>query len=41
MRVESKTETITAISCHSWANREDSDVQVWLPTKVNDIAVNT
>ena len=38
--VARENRTITAIPYYAWANRDDYEMQVWLPTAVDDIKVN-
>lgn len=40
LSVATHKKTITAIPYYAWANRGKSPMQVWLPTKINDIKVN-
>jgi uncharacterized protein len=39
--VQRQPATLKAIPYYAWANRESYDMQVWLPTKVNSVALNT
>ena len=39
--IKTGTEMITAIPYYSWANRGKSQMQVWLPTKIESIAIKT
>jgi DUF1680 family protein len=38
--VQTENKTITAIPYYTWCNREQSQMQVWLPKKVTDIKIN-
>jgi len=38
--IEIKKRKVTAIPYYCWANRGHNSMQVWLPTKINDIKVN-
>lgn len=38
--VQTQNKTITAIPYYTWCNREQSQMQVWLPTKIKDIKIN-
>lgn len=38
--VQTEKKTITAIPYYTWCNREQSQMQVWLPTKIKDIKIN-
>lgn len=39
--VNLKRATITAVPYYSWANRGMGEMQVWLPTKITDISINS
>ena len=39
--VETKRRNITAIPYYTWANRDNYEMQVWLPSKIQDIKINT
>lgn len=36
----SETKTIKAIPYYTWANRGQNEMQVWLPTKINEVKIN-
>jgi DUF1680 family protein len=38
--VKTEEELITAIPYYTWCNREQSQMQVWLPKKVKDLKIN-
>ena len=38
--VQVKPRSITAIPYYAWANRENYEMQVWLPTKIKDLKIN-
>ncbi|GAA4787001.1 glycoside hydrolase family 127 protein [Olivibacter ginsenosidimutans] len=38
--VQVQQKTITAIPYFSWANRGNGEMQVWLPTKIDDVQIN-
>lgn len=38
--VQTETKKITAIPYYTWCNREQSQMQVWLPVKIKDIKIN-
>lgn len=38
--VQTQTKQVIAIPYYTWANREQSQMQVWLPTKIKEIKVN-
>ncbi|WP_347156543.1 glycoside hydrolase family 127 protein [Pontibacter chitinilyticus] len=40
LSVSTGKQTITAIPYYTWANRGKSPMQVWLPTKINDVKLN-
>lgn len=40
LNVQTEKKTITAIPYYTWANRGQSQMQVWLPTSIKDIKVN-
>lgn len=39
--VQISDQSITAIPYFSWANRGNGEMQVWLPTRINDIRINS
>lgn len=39
-KVSTQTKTITAIPYYTWGNRGQTQMQVWLPTKVKDVKLN-
>lgn len=40
LAVETKRRTITAIPYYAWANRDNYEMQVWLPSKIQDVKIN-
>lgn len=38
--LRSETKKITAIPYYTWANRGQNEMQVWLPTKIQDVKIN-
>ena len=38
--VQSETKQLVAIPYYTWANREQSEMQVWLPKKITDVKIN-
>jgi DUF1680 family protein len=38
---ETKRRSVTAIPYYAWANRDNYEMQVWLPTKIQDLKINT
>lgn len=38
--VQLRPRTLTAIPYYTWANRDNYEMQVWLPTKIQDVRVN-
>lgn len=38
---EVEEKTITAIPYFSWANRGNGEMQVWLPTQINEVSINS
>lgn len=40
LSVQTEKKTITAIPYYTWANRGQSQMQVWLPTSIKDIKLN-
>ncbi|MCW3079378.1 beta-L-arabinofuranosidase domain-containing protein [Segetibacter sp.] len=38
--ITTETKQIVAIPYYTWANRQKSEMQVWLPTKIKDVRVN-
>jgi DUF1680 family protein len=38
--VQMKRQPVTAIPYYTWANRENYEMQVWLPTKIQDLKIN-
>jgi uncharacterized protein len=40
LNVQTEKKTITAIPYYTWANRGQSQMQVWLPTSIRDIKLN-
>jgi uncharacterized protein len=39
--VDTVTTPVTAIPYYTWANRGSTDMQVWLPTRINSVKINT
>jgi DUF1680 family protein len=39
--VDSIPTAVTAIPYYTWANRASTDMQVWLPTRINSVKINT
>jgi hypothetical protein len=40
MSIQTQNKTITAIPYYTWANRGRSEMQVWLPVRINDVKIN-
>jgi DUF1680 family protein len=40
LSVQTKTKQVRAIPYYTWCNRGSNQMQVWLPTKVNDVKLN-
>jgi DUF1680 family protein len=40
LAAEMKRRSINAIPYYTWANRENYKMQVWLPTKIQDVKIN-
>jgi DUF1680 family protein len=40
LTINTSTKTITAIPYYTWCNRGSNQMQVWLPTKINDVKLN-
>lgn len=40
LSLQTNMKKVTAIPYYTWANRGKSQMQVWLPTKINDIKIN-
>lgn len=40
LAAEKKRRSITAIPYYTWANRENYEMQVWLPTRIQDLKIN-
>ena len=38
--LRSETKKITAIPYYTWANRGQNEMQVWLPTKIQEVKIN-
>jgi DUF1680 family protein len=38
--LQTSKKEITAIPYYTWANRGKNEMQVWLPTRINDIKIN-
>lgn len=41
LNIKQQKTTITAIPYYAWANRDNYDMQVWLPTRIEALKVNT
>jgi DUF1680 family protein len=39
MNLVSESKTITAIPYYTWANRGQNEMQVWLPTKIQEVKI--
>jgi DUF1680 family protein len=39
--VDTASTPVTAIPYYAWANRGSTDMQVWLPTRINSVKINT